>query len=474
MVNQNVLSKRYATREINEIFSDEGTILAERNLWIAVMRAQKELGLDIPEEQIQRFEAAKTSIDLARIKEIERRTRHDVKAKIEAFVEVAQAEEHLHKGMTARALTDNVEQMQIRNAAQIIFGKYVSIARHMMERAQEYSSIILTARTHHQPAQLTTLGRRMAMWTEELLVHLEDFENFIAHYPLRGLKGPVGTHFDMLTLLGSQEKVDTLERRVAELLGFTKVLDATGQIYPRSLDYSLVSKLALISSACSNFAIGMRLMAGGELVTEGFQEGQVGSTAMPHKMNTRSSERIWSFAELLKMYADGASRLSGSQWEEGDVSCSALRRVIIPDSFYTSDGLCETTLTILNEMGPFPEIISREIDRYLQFMASTEILSLAVQSGIGREEAHRIIKEHAVAEALRMRRGEEPRLAQRLASNTTFTNAGITEERIASLLQNRIHFLGDAAQQISLVAERTRKLIGRHQEVAKYEPQPIL
>ncbi|MCK4520964.1 MAG: adenylosuccinate lyase, partial [Nanoarchaeota archaeon] len=374
MSNQNILSERYAAKPINDIFSERGKSIAERELWIAVMKSQKELGVDIPSEAIEKYEKAKDDIDLELIKSIETTTKHDVKAKIEAFVKAAGAGEHIHKGMTSRDLTDNVEQMQIKKASGIIFGKYVSVLRHMVDKAKEYKNIILTARTHHQAAQPTLLGRRFSMWAEELLSHLNGFESFTETYPLRGIKGPVGTQFDMLTLLGDDKKVAKLEKRVAEELGFKKVLDSTGQMYPRSLDYALVSNLALLSSACENFAKGIRLMSGYELVTEGFKEGQVGSSAMPHKMNTRSSERICSFSELLKMYADGASRLSGDQWEEGDVSCSALRRVIIPDSFYTSDGLCETTLTVLNNMGAYPAVIDKETDKYLPFLATTEIL----------------------------------------------------------------------------------------------------
>ena len=187
----------------------------------------------------------------------------------------------------------------------------MSVLRHMLECALKYRDIVLTARTHHQAAQPTLLGRRFSMWAEELLTHMVNFENFLLDYPLRGIKGPVGTQFDMLTLLGDPGKVLMLEKMVAESLGFERVLDSTGQVYPRSLDYALLTQLALMASACENFAKGMRLMSGYELVTEGFKEGQVGSSAMPHKMNTRSAERICGFSTLIKMYADGALPAGG-------------------------------------------------------------------------------------------------------------------------------------------------------------------
>jgi len=314
----------------------------------------------------------------------------------------------------------------------------VSVLRHYVEKAEEYKHIEITGRTHHQAAQTTLLGRRFAMWAEELYTHLTEFEAFLNNYPLRGMKGPVGTQFDMLNLLGSAEKVDALEREVADQLGFTRTLDAPGQVYPRSLDYKLVSHLVALGSACENFAKTMRLMAGYELVTEGFLRGQVGSSIFPHKMNTRSSERICAFAELLKMYADGASRLAGDQWEEGDVSCSAMRRVIIPDSFYTTDGLIETTLTVLNGMGPYPAVITKEVDRYLPFLATTEMLAIAVRHGIGREEAHSTIKRHAIGEALNMREkgSRENRLVQLLANDPVFKKAGIEESELQGIFSD--------------------------------------
>ncbi len=471
----NVLADRYAT-ETGEIFSPMQRIASERKLWVAVMNAQLELGMEIPREDIAKYELAIWDIDLGLIREIERKRKHDVKARIEAYVQAAGAGEYLHLGMTARDLTDNVEQMQNKRAAEVIFGRYVSVLRHLAGRAQDYRDIILTARSHHQAAQPTVLGRRFSMWAEELMDHMPGFEQFIKNYPLRGIKGPVGTQFDMLTLLGSPEKVDALEKKVAETLGFTKTINSPGQVYPRSLDYSLLSHLAAMSSACENFAKTMRLMAGYELVTEGFSELQTGSTAMPHKMNTRSSERICAFAELQKMYADGASRISGDQWEEGDVSESVIRRVILPDAFYTADGLCETTLTVLKEMGAYPAMIAQEIQRYFPFLATTEFLSTAVKAGIGREEAHEKIKKYAQDEARRMRDEgpSENKFVYNLSQDPLFTGKGITFEMLNKAFEDKLHFIGNAKNQIDTVYASSQNWINAYPEAAAYEPGPIL
>ena len=476
MTNPNILSQRYATPEINQIFSEKGKILLERELWLTILKTQKKLGYPVPEEAIKKYEKAKNNINLDRIKEIELINKHDVKAKIEAYNEAAGGIEYIHMGMTSRDLTENVEQLQIKKASKIIFGKYISILRHLTDKAKEYRNIQLVARTHHQAAQPTLLGRRFAMWAEELHIHLKEFEKFIDNYPLRGIKGPVGTQLDMINILGSINKTEQLEKEVAEKLGFKTTLNATGQVYPRSLDYKLAAHLTALSSACENFAKTIRLMAGYELVTEGFQEGQVGSSVMPHKMNTRSSERICAFAELQKMYTDGASRLIGDQWEEGDVSCSAIRRVIIPDAFYTADGLTETTLTVLNKMGPYPKIIETELNKYMPFLATTAILSHALSKGIGREQAHKTIKKHAIAEAISIRNTgkTENKLAFNLANDPLFKEKTITEQDINKIIQEKTTYIGNAQNQIDAILKNTEPILNNYAKQADYEPQDIL
>lgn len=472
MSNVNVLSKRYATKQMNDIFSEKGRVLLERELWIAVMRAQKKLGVNIPEKVIHAYEAVKDCINLTSIREIEERTRHDVKARIEAFNLEAGGFQQIHRGLTSRDLTDNVEQIQILRASRIIFNKYIAILKKLIMKAHQYDGIILTARTHRQAAQPTLLGRRFAMWGEELYSALCEFESFVEKYPLRGMKGPVGTQVDLLHLLGAPDTVLKFENTIFEDLGFRTVLVSPGQVYPRSLDYKLATHLALLSSACENFAKNLRLMSGHELVTEGFQEGQVGSSAMPHKMNTRSSERICGLCTLLKMYADGASRLSGDQWEEGDVSCSVVRRVIIPNMFYVSDGLCETMLTVLKEMGVYKNMIRAEVDRYLPFMASTELLAEAMKRGIGREQAHTIIKKHATAEALKMREATPKNiLAEKLGRDPEFP-LSITE--IEAILANEKSFVGNAHQQIVRITKQVEPLLRKYNRATLYEPQAIL
>ena len=284
----NVLANRYASAEMVAIWSPAAKVVAERRLWVAVLRAQRELGVDIPEAAIVDYERSTEQVDLESIAARERVTRHDVKARIEEFNALA-GHEHVHKGMTSRDLTENVEQLQIWQSLQLAHDRGVAVAARLAERAIDYRDLVMAGRSHNVAAQATTLGKRFASAAEETLIALKRIRELIARYPLRGVKGPMGTGQDMLDLFGgNEERLGDLERRVAEHLGFAGVLDSVGQVYPRSLDYDAVSALVQLGAGPSSLAHTIRLMAGHELATEGFAPGQVGSSAMPHKMNTRS------------------------------------------------------------------------------------------------------------------------------------------------------------------------------------------
>ena len=297
----NVLAARYASPEMNKLWSPEEKIRPERRLWLAVLRAQRDLGIAVPDGVIEAYERVLDHVDLATIAARERITRHDVKARIEEFSALA-GHEHIHKGMTSRDLTENVEQLQIRDSLELIRDRVVASLARLAERAWS-TPTVMAGRSHNVPAQATTLGKRFASAAEELLIGYQRIEDLIGRYPLRGIKGPVGTAADQLDLFdGDADKVAELERRVAGHLGFSQVLDSVGQVYPRSLDYDVLTALAQTAAAPSCLATTIRLMVGQELATEGFKPGQVGSTAMPHKMNTRSSERVNGFAVVIRGY----------------------------------------------------------------------------------------------------------------------------------------------------------------------------
>lgn len=469
----NVLAARYASPDIVRIWSPEHKIVLERQLWIAVLKAQRDLGVDTPDGVIEAYEAVVDQVDLASIAEREKLTRHDVKARIEEFAALA-GSEHIHKGMTSRDLTENVEQLQIRESLRVLRDRSVATLARLGRLAAEHAELVMAGRSHNVPAQATTLGKRFATIADELIVALNRLDDLIDRYPLRGIKGPVGTAQDQLDLLGGDlDDLTDLELRVAGHLGFDMVLTSVGQVYPRSLDYEVVTALVQLVAAPANLATTIRLMAGNELVTEGFKEGQVGSSAMPHKMNTRSCERVNGLAVILRGYASMVGELSGNQWNEGDVSCSVVRRVALPDSFYATDGLFETFLTVLDEFGAFPAVVQRELDRYLPFLATTKVLVAAVKKGVGREVAHEAIKEHAVSVALGMREkgASENDLFARLAADERL---GLTEADLASLVADPLDFTGAAVDQVEAIVARIENLVDEYPEAAAYAPRPIL
>jgi adenylosuccinate lyase len=469
----NVLAARYASPELVTIWSPEYKIVLERRLWIAVLRAQRDLGVDVPEQAITDYERVVDQVDLASIAERERVTRHDVKARIEEFNALA-GHEHVHKGLTSRDLTENVEQLQIRLSLELVRDRTVAILARLARRAGEYAELVMAGRSHNVAAQATTLGKRFASAADELLVAYARLEDLRGRYPLRGIKGPVGTAQDMLDLLdGDAAKLAQLEERVAAHLGFAGVFTSVGQVYPRSLDHDVLSALVQLGAGPSSLATTIRLMAGAELATEGFKPGQVGSSAMPHKMNTRSAERINGLMVVLRGNASMAAELAGAQWNEGDVFCSVVRRVALPDAFFALDGLFETTLTVLDEFGAYPAVIANELDRYLPFLATTKVLMAAVRAGVGRETAHEVIKEHAVGVALAMREEgqSENDLLARLQNDERL---GLPAGLLDGLLKDPLSFTGAATSQVAAIVAEVGAITGAHPEAAAYSPGAIL
>ena len=468
----NVLSTRYASPELSNIWSPEHKIVLERRLWIAVMRAQKDLGVDIPQEAIDAYEKVVEDVDVDSIAERERVLRHDVKARIEEFNALA-GHEHIHKGMTSRDLTENVEQLQIRTSLDLIYGKAIAVLVHIGKLAGQYQAQVMAGRSHNVAAQATTLGKRFASAANEMLIAVQRVDELRQRYPLRGIKGPMGTSQDMLDLMGgSEDKLASLETAIADYLGFHRIFNSVGQVYPRSLDFDAISALVELGAAPSSLATTIRLMAGNETVTEGFKEGQVGSSAMPHKMNARSCERVGGLQVILRGYLTMAADLAGQQWNEGDVFCSVVRRVALPDAFFALDGQFETFLTVLDEFGAFPAMIDRELERYLPFLATTRILMAAVRAGVGRETAHEVIKENAVAVALNMREnGGEQDLVQRLAADDRLP---MDESDLEAALADKHAFIGAAESQVSQVLNRINALVGEHPKAAAYTPGEIL
>ena len=460
-----ILASRYASPALVEIWSESGRIVLEREFWIAVMKAQREMGLDIPSQAIEAYEKVVDQVDLESIRQRETTLRHDVKARIEEFCVLA-GHEHIHKGLTSRDLTDNVEQFQILRSLQYLQLKYVALLQSLSRRAQQWRDLVIVGRTHYAAAQPTTLGKRLAMFGEEMLQAFRRLEHLLANYPLRGLKGAVGTALDQLTLLdGDHRKLAGLQEKIRSHLGFQRELNAVGQIYPRSLDFDVLSCLYQLGAGIADFSRTLRLMAGNENMTEGFAPGQVGSSAMPHKMNTRSTERINGFQVVLGGYVHMVGGLAGDQWFEGDVSCSVVRRVALPDGLFAFDGMLETALHVVDDMGAYEAVIRNDLERYMPFLSTTTLLMESVRQGAGREQAHEAIKEHSVALALEMREEglKENDLAHRLGNDPRIP---FSQHEVQNLFQESENYLGLAAEQVDQFTREAGELSERYPQSA--------
>jgi len=444
-ITPNVLATRYATKEMVAIFDPVNKIINERKFWITILKLQQKAGLPITDSDIKAYEKVIEKVDLDSIDKREIKARHDVKARIEEFNALAGVEK-IHIGLTSRDLTENIELIQIKAGLELIEYRVLQTLFLLNEKISKYEKTYMVGRSHNVAAQVTTLGKRFASCAEELLFAHTALKELIARLPLRGIKGPVGTSQDALDAIGKD--FADLEKSIAEEFGFENTWASVGQIYPRSVDFEVVSKLLQIASAPSSMAITIRLMAGSGLVSEGFKAGQVGSSAMPHKMNSRSSERINGMMVLLRGYNTMSADLAGDQWNEGDVSCSVVRRVVIPDSFYVLDGLLHTFMTILQEFGAFEEEIKAELDEHLPLLATTKILMECVRAGMGREAAHQLIKKHSTSTTA-------GNFFEALAKEEEFP---LSLDQLENLIADPSLFAGKASEQSESVRQRIKKV----------------
>lgn len=467
----NVLASRYAGADLRKIWSPVGRIISERKFWVAVLEAQADLGISMPDGVIEDYRSVIRRVDLDSIRQRELLTRHDVKARIDEFCALA-GHEHIHKGLTSRDVTENVEQMQIRQSLELVLIKAVAGLDRLAGLAVQHRETVVTGRSHNVAAQPTTLGKRFANAAQELLMAVHRLEDLLNRYPLRGLKGPVGTQQDLMDLFeGDAAKVTELERRIASSLGFETTLTAVGQIYPRSLDLEVISALAQLVAGPSSLATTLRLMAGHDLVTEGFVQGQVGSSAMPHKMNMRTCERITGLSVVISGYVTMANGLAGHQWNEGDVSDSVVRRVMMPDAFFACDGLFEALLTVLDEFAAFPGRIAAEVADQLPFLTTTRLLVAAVKTGMGREAAHSLIGSHTRKAAAARRAGSEHDLWAALGADPAFP---LDEQTIRAAVGDPALLIGRAGDQVDSMVEDIAKLVAHYPQAVSTTPEALL
>jgi adenylosuccinate lyase len=409
-----LLATRYASSEMRELWTPEFKIIKEREIWITVLKAQKNIGLDVSEEIIQKYEKVKNIVNIASIELREKQTKHDVKARIEEFNALAGSQK-IHVGLTSRDITENAEMLQIKAALEIVEFKTKVLLSCLSSFAQTYVDLPIVARTHNVPAQISTLGRRFASWIEDMMLSLKHLQELKKRLPAKGMKGAIGTSQDLFELFGGQYLA--VDENFKAENNLESLLVAPSQIYPRSIDYEIVTSLVQLASAPSNIAINIRLMSGHGHMSEGLQEGQTGSSAMPHKVNARLSERVSGLLSVLKGNALMIQELVGNQWNEGDVSCSVVRRIALTDAFCSVDAIFDTVIRIIKRIEVFPEVITREVNEHLPFLSSSRILAELVKRGIGREDAHSAIKRHSLAAANHFRETGENNLLKLIAAD---------------------------------------------------------
>ena len=456
-----------------ELWSPEHKVVLERRLWVAVLRAQRDLGLDIPADAIDDHVAVIDKVDLASIDARERVTKHDVKARIEEFSALA-GHEHIHAGMTSRDLTENVEQLQVRAALVLVRDRMVAALARLADRAAEHATLVMTGRSHNVAAQATTMGKRFANAGEELLQALRRVEELLDRYPLRGIKGPVGTQQDMLDLLGGADRVAQLEAAVATHLGFEATLTNVGQVYPRSLDLDVVAALVQAAAGPASLATTIRLMAGLELATEGFQPGQVGSSAMPHKMNSRSCERINGLAVVLRGHLSMVGELAGDQWNEGDVSCSVVRRVALPDAFLAADGLFETFLVGARRLRCLPgrhRSGARPLPAVPHHHEGADGRGACRGRSRGGPRGHQGARRGGGAGHARARRSAERPARPARGRSVACRSTG---QPSTALVGEPLGFVGTAVAQVGAFVAQVEEVVARHPDAAAYRPEPIL
>ncbi len=440
------LGERYASREMQRIFSPGHRYGTWRKLWIALAEAQRETGLPIPEEAIAQMREGADHLDLAKAAEYEKRFRHDVMAHVHLFGDAAPlAKGLIHLGATSAFIGDNTDLILHREALELVRARIVRTVARLSEFAATHRALPTLGYTHFQPAQPTTVGKRATLWIQDLLLDLEELHFRLVSLRFRGVRGTTGTQASFLELFhGDHEKVEELDRKVGEKMGFSLSYGVSGQTYPRKVDAGVAATLAGTAASLSRFGHDLRLLAHLREVEEPFEEEQIGSSAMPYKRNPMRAERICALARhVITLYQDPAMT-AATQWLERTLDDSANRRLSIPDSYLTLDGALVLAENVASGLVVHPAVIRKNLEEHLPFMAMETVLMLAVENGGDRQELHERIRKHAFAAAARMKEGEPSDLVERVAGDPAF---GMDEEALEGILDPQ-RFVGRAPQQV--------------------------
>ena len=440
------LNSRYASREMQKIFSPDRKFTTWRKLWVALAESEMEMGLPVTQAQVDELKAHVEDIDYEAARRHEERTRHDVMAHVLAYGDVCpNARGVIHLGATSCYVTDNADILMLRDALTLVREKVLEVIRRLRAFALEYKDLPTLGYTHLQPAQLTTVGKRATLWMQDLLMDLEEVNFALSSLKLLGNRGATGTQESFMKLFdGDGEKVDELERRIAQKVGMQKCFAVSGQTYPRKLDSRVLGALSGVAQSAYKFAQDMRLLQSFREVEEPFEKGQIGSSAMAYKRNPMRSERICALSRHVMALTQDAQMTAATQWFERTLDDSANRRLSLPEAFLATDAVLELYANIASGMVVYPAMIGKRVMENLPFMATEAILMEGVRLGGDRQELHERIRVHSQAAAARMKQeGKESDLMERIAADPAFP---MDHEHLTKLLSPE-NYTGRAAEQ---------------------------
>jgi adenylosuccinate lyase len=442
------LADRYASRQMQAVFSPARRFGSWRRLWLALAESEAELGVDISHEAIEQMRGALDTLDLTAAAEYEKRFRHDVMAHVHLFGDDAPAAKGIiHLGATSAFIGDNTDLILHRQALELIRSRVVRCVDALAEFAREHAALPTLAYTHFQPAQPTTVGKRATLWIQDLLLDIEELEHRLGALRFRGVRGTTGTQASFLELFeGDHAKVDRLDAAVGRRMGFEENYPVSGQTYPRKVDYSVQSTLAGVATSVSKFGHDLRLLAHLREVEEPFESEQIGSSAMPYKRNPMRAERMCALARHVIVLAQDPAFTAATQWLERTLDDSANRRLSIPDAFLALDGSLVLAENVARGLVVNPEVIRSNLAEHLPFMATETILMHATARGGDRQELHERIRRHSMAAARRMKEeGADADLLGRIAEDDAF---GLSPEELEELIDPR-RFVGRAPEQVA-------------------------
>ncbi len=467
---QSPLGGRYASAEMQELWSEPHRVGLWRRLWLALAESEQALGLAIPDEALAAMRAHLDDADLAAAAAFERRFRHDVMAHVHAFGEQAPAARaHLHLGATSAFVTDNADLIVMRDGLRLVLGRVVGILEALARFAGTHRALPCLAYTHFQPAQLTTVGKRATLWMQDFALDVEELLHRIDALRFRGCQGTTGTQASFLQLFnGDHEAVRQLERQVAERMGFARAFAVTGQTYPRKTDSAVLDVLSGIAQSAAKLAVDLRLLQHEGELLEPFESEQIGSSAMAYKRNPMRAERIGALSRFVISLQANAAHTAANQWLERTLDDSANRRLTLPEAFLTTDAILLLVANIAGGLEVRPPVIARHVTDQMPFMATERWMMLGASAGGDRQELHEVIRRHSLAVAEQVSRGEPNDLLDRLAGAPEFSRVPVETLR-AELDPAR--YVGRAPEQVGeFLAEFLEPLLERARAVMQVAP----